>query len=89
MEGYKWYDSIQKCLIEKNNLTEENNELLEKNCLESGGIVVRKLCCKDTKAFPNNCLIGACGCALENSHEIKVCDCDDEKCFDGRKCISR
>jgi len=59
---------------------------LETGCIESGGTVTTTSCCLAVNDFPNNCLIGACGCSPENSHQIKNCDCGEEKCFDGKKC---
>lgn len=59
----------------------------EQACINSGGTVKTSLCCESSGDFPNNCLIGACGCAPTNSHEVKVCECPEGKCFDGTKCI--
>jgi len=59
------------------------------NCTMSGGQIVDASCCLSASDFPNTCLIGACGCAPENSHQIKICDCGEDKCFDGQKCVSR
>ena len=59
----------------------------EQACEDSGGTVTEGLCCLSTEDFPNLCLIGACGCSPENSHEVKVCDCGEGKCFDGDACI--
>ena len=57
-------------------------------CLNSGGIVGTSLCCKSANDFPNNCLIGACGCSPTNSHEVKTCECPSGKCFDGNSCVN-
>jgi hypothetical protein len=57
------------------------------SCTLSGGIVSTANCCKSVNDFPNNCVIGACGCSLNNSHEIKICNCPEGKCFDGNKCV--
>ena len=63
----------------------------EKACINSGGTIRTMHCCKSVGDFPNTCLIGGCGCALEYSHEVKYCDCGDptEKCWDGSTCIQR
>jgi hypothetical protein len=58
----------------------------ESACINSGGTVSTAQCCLSAEDFPNSCLIGACGCSLENSHEVKVCDCPNG-CFDGEKCL--
>lgn len=58
----------------------------EQACLISGGTVTTSSCCKATGDFPNTCLIGACGCSPEYSHDVKVCDCGIDKCFDGIFC---
>ncbi len=60
----------------------------EQSCLISGGTVKASFCCLSVSDFPNLCLIGACGCSLENSHQVKTCDCGEGKCFDGNKCIA-
>lgn len=59
----------------------------EQSCTDSGGTVRTSLCCESTGDFPNNCLIGACGCSPENSHEVQICDCGEDKCFDGNTCV--
>lgn len=59
----------------------------EKTCVDSGGTVSTSPCCQLTGDFPSNCLIGACGCSPDNSHQIKVCDCGPDKCFDGNQCV--
>lgn len=60
---------------------------VETRCLESGGRVTTSLCCTSSGDFPNLCAIGACGCAPDDSHEVKVCDCGPDKCFDGNECV--
>jgi len=50
-----------------------------------GGNVTTHLCCNSVGDFPNTCLIGACGCSPSNSHEIKVCDCGEGRCWDSGK----
>jgi len=60
----------------------------EQACLDSGGTVEMASCCLTTSDFPGLCLIGACGCSLENSHEVKICNCGEGKCFDGETCVS-
>lgn len=55
-------------------------------CSLSGGTITTSLCCKATGDFPNTCLIGACGCSPNNSHEVRVCDCGADKCFNGIFC---
>ena len=60
----------------------------EEACLSSGGQIMTSFCCKSVSDFPNLCLIGACGCSLENSHEVRICDCGEGKCFDGKQCIN-
>lgn len=60
----------------------------EKACTDSGGIISTSLCCATSPDFPNNCLIGACGCAPENSHQVKVCNCGEGKCFNGEECVA-
>lgn len=59
----------------------------EQACINSGGTVNTSLCCASVGDFPNTCLIGACGCSPENSHNVKVCDCPEGKCFNGNSCV--
>lgn len=59
----------------------------EQTCVLSGGSVETSSCCNLTGDFPNSCLIGACGCSPTNSHQVKVCDCGKDKCFNGHVCV--
>jgi len=59
----------------------------ERRCLDGGGTVLTGLCCQAVGDFPNQCLDGGCSCAPENSHEVKVCSCPDNRCFDGEYCL--
>ena len=63
---------------------------LQEACVKSGGRVTTQLCCESASDFPNTCLIGACGCSLDNSKEVKVCDCGEGNCWDSDKleCVS-
>jgi len=61
---------------------------IEQACVNSGGKISTSLCCKSTGDFPNLCLIGPCGCSPENSHQVKICDCGPDKCFNGSECVS-
>ena len=63
---------------------------LEQACIDSGGTVTTSLCCLSTNDFPNLCLIGPCGCSPSNSHEVKVCDCEEGKCWDSdrQECVT-
>ena len=60
----------------------------EQACVNSGGSVVTSSCCLSAGDFPNLCLIGACGCSPDNSHEVKTCDCGEGGCFNGTSCLS-
>lgn len=59
----------------------------EQGCTNSGGTIASSFCCNSVSDFPNSCLIGACGCAPANSHQVKTCDCGEGKCFDGNSCV--
>jgi|GEM_PF-1441708 len=59
----------------------------EQACIDSGGTVTTGMCCKSTGDFPDLCAVGACACSPENSHEVKICDCGEGKCFDGNACV--
>jgi len=60
----------------------------EQACKNSGGTVTISSCCISAGDFPGNCGIGSCGCAPENSHEVKVCNCPQGKCFNGNTCVT-
>lgn len=59
----------------------------EQACALSGGTVKISLCCASVSDFPNLCLIGACGCSPTDSHQVKVCDCGTNKCFNENRCV--
>jgi len=60
----------------------------EQSCIDSGGQVSTSLCCGLTNDFPNLCLIGPCGCSPTDSHQVKICDCGPNKCFNGTECVA-
>lgn len=69
--------------------TQDNSgQALKDACENAGGTTATSTCCKSAEDFPNLCLIGACGCSPDNSHQIKVCDCGEEKCFNGSACVA-
>ena len=70
-------------------LSQTGTETPEQFCTESGGTIETQLCCLSSGDFPNTCLIGACGCSPENSHNVSVCSCGDGKCFDGTRCVAQ
>lgn len=76
---------ISALVVLANQLTPSEKE---QACIASGGTVGIGLCCKAVGDFPNLCLVGACGCSLANSHEVKICDCGEGKCFDGSSCVA-
>jgi len=68
--------------------TPEELSAKEQACINSGGEALTSLCCQATGDFPNLCLIGPCGCSPDNSHEVRICDCGPDKCFNGSECVS-
>jgi len=58
------------------------------SCTQSGGTVSTGLCCQAVESFPNTCTIGACGCGPDASHEVAVCICPTNTCFDGERCVA-
>jgi hypothetical protein len=58
----------------------------EQTCINSGGTITTSLCCEASGDFPSSCMIGACGCSPNDSHEVKTCDCGVDRCFDGAEC---
>ncbi len=77
--GYWVYQSM----VASKELTEK-----EQACTDSGGTATTSLCCRATSDYPNLCLVGPCGCSSENSHQVKICDCGPDKCFNGSECVS-
>ena len=75
-----------KCIDYKCEGVFEENKA--ETCINSGGEIKTSLCCKSVGDYPNLCLIGACGCSPENSHQVKICDCIKGECFDGEQCIN-
>lgn len=61
----------------------------DEGCTSSGGTISMANCCESADDFPNTCLVGACGCAPSNSHEVAICECPVGKCFDGTRCVSQ
>jgi hypothetical protein len=57
-------------------------------CINSGGNITSSDCCEAVGDFPNTCSIGACGCAPFSSHNIRVCNCGQNKCWNGTQCIN-
>lgn len=76
--------------LEQAEIIDNSNQGLgaEQACLGSGGMIVEASCCASVSNFPNNCLIGACGCSPDNSHSVQSCNCGSGKCFDGSTCVS-
>lgn len=77
----------QKAITPSNQPSASVQNGKQKACLDSGGTVATATCCGQTQDFPNNCAIGACGCAPASSHQIKICNCGEGKCFDGNSCV--
>jgi uncharacterized repeat protein (TIGR01451 family) len=66
---------------------EDCSEDLGCACITSGGTIGTSMCCLATGDFPDTCSVGACACAPEESHEVKVCNCGEGRCFDGSTCV--
>lgn len=75
---------VKECFDEE---TGEGVDRAREACISSGGAATTTLCCKSTADWPNLCLIGACGCAPDQSHEVRVCDCGENRCFNGEECV--
>jgi len=57
------------------------------NTADVPSTAVNEICLK--VSMPDDlytCAIGACGCAPEHSHEVKICDCGKDRCFNGVEC---
>jgi hypothetical protein len=63
-----------------------------KSCVENSGTIKLMDCyCEGVADFPNICATGVCTCnpaATKFQNKVKICDCGNEKCFDGNKCVS-
>lgn len=78
-------DMLSECIDNSGNPVDRVAEA----CVKSGGKIEITFCCKSANDYPNSCAIGACGCSLENSREIKTCVCADNKCWNGTSCAER
>jgi len=83
-------NSCYKDIVNLNNFVEikvpEKKSAQEQGCIDSRGTASVSQCCKSVGDFPNSCLVGACSCSSDNSYQVKVCNCEEGKCFDGEKC---
>lgn len=81
---------IVGCVQQPTDQEQEPEVSYEELCVNSGGTVTTSSCCLSTNDFPDTCLIGPCGCSPENSHEVKICDCGEGKCWDSDRteCIT-
>jgi len=77
-------DMVIECYDEE---AEKPKDRAGEACIDSGGETTTSLCCKATSDYPNLCLIGPCGCSSDNSYQVRICDCGEGKCFDGKECI--
>ena len=89
----KYYDglcSLGQCMnwLESRGGCVEGTGTNAEACAASGGNVTATTCCISSGSFPNTCLIGACGCSPENSHDVQGCDCGAGKCWDGTACVA-
>ncbi|MDP2910620.1 MAG: DUF5667 domain-containing protein [bacterium] len=57
----------------------------EKSCINSGGEVSNALYCQALGDFPNSCIMATCD---PDGRQVKVCECGEGKCFDGKECIA-
>jgi hypothetical protein len=61
-----------------------DNNTLQAACKAAGGTVGTSLCCGSVSDFPDLCVIGACGCGPNASHEVLVCRCTEGQCWDSK-----
>jgi hypothetical protein len=86
--GYTIMESYpRQCVTPDGEIFIEELPDKEGACIQSGGTVSTALCCKSVGDFPNLCVIGPCGCSPDNSHEVKICDCGSDRCFNGQECV--
>jgi hypothetical protein len=88
-EDMKW-----QCVFVENTPPETTKTIVgpqynepELGCIASGGTPTTSMCCKSVIAYPDTCATGACGCAPGDSHEVDVCDCPPDTCFNGIECV--
>lgn len=60
--------------------------LAQQGCVDSGGSVASRSCCRGAGDFPDTCSIGICGCSPEESEAVLVCECPPGRCFNGNAC---
>jgi hypothetical protein len=61
----------------------------EQACITSGGTIQTMTCCTGISDFINSCEIGACGCSSIFSHQMKICNCGTNRCFNGETCVNK
>jgi hypothetical protein len=84
-----WKETKDNPICSKDFFACKERSAKERACINSGVTVNTTSCCESVSDFPNYCLGVACDCSPENSHQVKVCDCGSDKCFDGEKCVGR
>lgn len=61
-------------------------------CLDSGGTVSTGSCCLAVGDFPDTCDVAPCACPPHVSHDVRVCECGNGRCFNPRSflgCVDR
>lgn len=79
--------NLVRCMEKKCGIVNVICQQQQSPCQLAGGTVQTASCCNSASDFPNTCLVGACGCAPEESHQVSVCECLANQCFDGSQCV--
>ncbi|RKY30178.1 MAG: hypothetical protein DRP74_07515 [Candidatus Omnitrophota bacterium] len=61
----------------------------EEGCIYTGGYVYEGTCCGRSSDFPSVCAPGACVCYPPFGPTIKMCNCVDRRCFNGKRCVDK
>jgi len=78
---------VSRSFIVENNIlieTTKEDSIKETSCLLYGGRIELSLECEGSSSFPNTCISNSC--SLKNQ-EVKICNCGEGRCFNGKECV--
>ncbi len=79
------YYSTPRCMMPSIMCNATEQMAKARGCVNSFGNVTTKSCCKSVSDFPDTCMIGACGCSPDNSHDVVACECGEGRCWDSSR----
>ncbi len=76
-----------QCEANRNGVSILGTGMCQQGCISSGGKISTGMCCKSVSDFPATCNLGPCSCPPQNSHQVNICDCGADNCFNGSICV--